>query len=280
MSQRVTRPVLALEKATHQMEQGNLSVRVNLQNEKLQEFKSLANSFNGMAGQVEQTVATLRAFVADAAHELHTPLTALLANLELAQDERNESEQTRYLRRAQEQSQRLEALVQNLLALSRIEAAEAKPGFAPVNIIQLARQTGELFASRAEQSERIFNMDLPEGEVYIDGNESQLQQVIVNLLENALKFTPVNGKISLALECTTNEARLAVADSGIGIPPEDLPYLFKRFHRGRNASAYPGNGLGLAIVNAIVTLHRGTIHVRSEEAQGTLITITLPVSTI
>jgi signal transduction histidine kinase len=280
MSQRVTRPVLVLEKATHQMEQGNLSVRVNLQNEKLQEFHSLANSFNGMAGQVEQTVATLRAFVADAAHELHTPLTALLANLELAQDERNKSEQTRYLGRAQEQSQRLEALVQNLLALSRIEAAEAKPGFAPVNIIQLARQTGELFASRAEQSERIFTLDLPEGEVYIDGNESQLQQVIVNLLENALKFTPVNGKISLALECTTNEAILAVADSGISIPPEDLPYLFKRFHRGRNASAYPGNGLGLAIVNAIVTLHRGTIHVRSEEAQGTLITITLPVLTI
>ena len=74
--------------------------------------------------------------------------------------------------------------------------------------------------------------------------------------------------------------RLAVADSGIGIPAEDLPHLFKRFHRGRNASAYPGNGLGLAIVKAIVTLHQGTIHVQSEEMQGTLITISFPVSSI
>ena len=103
MSKRVTRPVLALEKATRQMEEGDLSVRVNLPDERQQEFLSLANSFNGMAGQVEQTVSTLRAFIADAAHELHTPLTALQTNIELARDEETASARTLYLSRAQEQ---------------------------------------------------------------------------------------------------------------------------------------------------------------------------------
>jgi signal transduction histidine kinase len=280
MSRQVTLPVLALEQATQKMEQGDLGVRVNLQKERQQEFISLANSFNGMAERVEQTVSTLRAFVADAAHELHTPITALQANLELANDDKEDSTRTGYLLRAREQGQRLETLVQNLLDLSRIEAAESKPDFAPVDLNQLARETGELFASRAEQSERIFTMNLAEGEVRVDGNEMQLRQVMVNLLENALKFTPVNGNLSLSVERTTNEACIIISDSGIGIPPEDLPLLFKRFHRARNASAYPGNGLGLAIVKAIVTLHRGSIDVRSGETKGTIITVTLPVSSI
>ena len=277
MSQRVTRPVLALENATRQMEHGNLSVRVNLLHEKQEEFISLANSFNGMADQVEKTIATLRAFVADAAHELHTPLTALKANLELARDEIDEMERSRFLRRAQEQGQRLEMLIQSLLDLSRIEVAEAKTSFAPVDISQLTRETGELFASRAEQSERIFTMTVPDEVVLVYGNESQLRRVIGNLLENAFKFTPIQGNISLTLECMTNDARLIVSDSGIGIPPEDLPYLFERFHRARNVSAYPGSGLGLAIVNAITNLHRGTIIVRSDEKQGTVVIVTLPL---
>jgi signal transduction histidine kinase len=278
MSKRVTHPVLALEKATRQMEQGDLHARVDLREERQEEFLSLANSFNGMAAQVEQTISTLREFVADAAHELHTPLTALLANIELAHDERNAPARTRYLRRAQEQGQRLEALVQSLLDLSRIEAAESRSTFAPVDLIQLVREVGETFASRAEQANRLFTMKLPEERVDAQGNETQLRQVVINLLENALKFTPDGGWISLHLEGSTDQATLMISDSGIGIPPEDLPHLFERFHRGRNASEYPGNGLGLAIVKAIVDAHQGEVAVRSEPMQGTSITVSLPVS--
>jgi len=274
MSKRVTSPVLALEYATRQMEDGDLSVRVNLQNEKQQEFLSLANSFNGMAEQVEQTVSTLRAFVADAAHELHTPLTALQANIELARDEKSASARTRYLSRAQEQGQRLEALVKSLLDLSRIEAAESKPNFVPVDLVQLVREMGEQFASRAEQTERAFTMNVPKDDAHLMGNEMQLRQVLSNLLENALKFTPAGGQISLNLERTANEVVLTITDSGIGIPPEDLPHLFERFHRGRNVSGYAGNGLGLAIVKAIVNLHEGHVVIRSEAEQGTVVNVT------
>src|SRR5207249_4711372 len=163
ISRRISAPVLALTDVTGRMTQGDLSSRADIKSR--DEFGQLARSFNEMAAQVEQTVSTLREFVADAAHELHTPLTALQANLELARDEKNTSARTKYLLRAQEQSQRLEVLVQSLLDLSRIEAAESKSTFAPVNFIQLVREVGEQFASRAEQADRAFTMNLPEDDI-------------------------------------------------------------------------------------------------------------------
>ena len=276
MSKRVTHPVLALEKATRQMEQGDLHARVNIPEERQQEFLSLANSFNGMAAQVEQTILTLREFVADAAHELHTPLTALQANIELARDEKGPTERNRYLARAHEQSQRLDRLVQSLLDLSRIEATDSTSGFEPVNLVPLVREIGEQFASRAEQTDRSFSMEISEDEIQLLGNETQLRQVILNLLENALKFTP-DGSISLTLRRSESEAVLSIRDTGIGIPAQDLPHLFERFHRGRNASEYAGNGLGLAIVKAIVSRHAGTVTIQSQPGQGTAVIVSLPV---
>jgi signal transduction histidine kinase len=277
ISRRVTRPVLALEQATQQMEKGNLAVRVNLQNERQQEFLSLANSFNGMAEQVEQTVSTLRAFVADAAHELHTPLTALQTNLELARDEKNASARNHYLSRAQEQGQRLEALVKSLLDLSRIEASESISNLTPVNLSQLVRGVSEQFASRAEQTEHEFEIIQLEENVSVMGNADQLRQVLINLFENALKFTPKAGRISVDFEADGDEVRLTIKDTGIGIPAEDLHHLFERFHRGRNVSNYVGNGLGLAIVKAIIAAHRGNITVQSEPGSGTQMVVSVPL---
>lgn len=278
MSRRVTRPVLALENATRQMERGDLAVRVNLPHEKQQEFLSLASSFNGMAEQVEQTVSTLRAFVADAAHELHTPLTALQTNLELAGEEKNASARTRYLSRAQDQGQRLEALVNSLLDLSRIEAAESKAGFLSLDLVQVVREVSEPFASRAEQTDRAFRLTFPGERMPVSGNEAQLRQVIVNLLENAFKFTPEGGWVSLSLGRDSDRVMLTVADSGIGIPSDDLPHIFERFHRGRNVAEYAGNGLGLAIVKAIAEAHSGRVEVQSPgPGEGSTFQVSLPL---
>jgi len=273
-SNRITTPLTELTKVTLQMSQGNLAARANVRSK--DEIGVLGKSFNEMASQVEDMVSTLRSFVADAAHELHTPLTSLQTNLELARDEQNASTQDYYLSRAQEQSQRLEALVRSLLDLSRIEATGTKL-FTPVDMTQLVREVGEQAASRAEQAEREFKMNIFESPAFVNGNENQLRQVLINLFENAIKFTPKNGSISIKLERILNEAKLTVADTGIGIPPEDLPHLFERFHRGRNASEYPGNGLGLAIVKAIVAVHGGNVAVESNFSQGTVLVVTIPV---
>jgi signal transduction histidine kinase len=274
-SQRVTRPVLALEYATREMARGDLGARASLSNERQLEFVSLANSFNEMAERVEEMVGTLRSFVADAAHELHTPLTALQTNLELARDEKDASARTLYLSRVQEQGQRLEALVKSLLDLSRIEAAEAQPDFEPVDVADLFHEVAEQFASRAEQSNRVFKLDIPGEKLETSGNELQLKQVLGNLLDNAIKFTRENDTISLSVEKADDEIVIKVSDTGIGIPPEDRENLFKRFHRGRTVSRFAGNGLGLAIVKAIVEAHGGSVSAESDLAKGSEFKVTL-----
>jgi signal transduction histidine kinase len=275
ISRRISAPVLALSDVTARMTQGNLSSRADVKGR--DEFGQLARSFNEMASRVEETVETLRTFVADAAHELHTPLTALQTNLELARDEKNTLARNRYLERVQEQSQRLEALVKSLLDLSRIEAAESKLDLTPVDLSQLVREISEPFASRAEQTEHEFEVNLFEENVSVRGNPEQLRQVMINLLENALKFTAANGLISVAFGAVGDEAKLTITDTGIGIPAADLPHLFERFHRGHNASNYAGNGLGLAIVKAIVIAHQGNVTVQSEPGKGTQVNVSIPL---
>ena len=276
ISKRVTQPVLALTEASQRMENGELSTRVALPGEKQQEFIALARAFNAMAGQMENTVATLREFVSDAAHELNTPLTALKTNLELAAAEPDLNRCEHFLARAIEQNQRLETLTHSLLDLSRIEAAQAP--LEPVDLCQLVAETGERFASRAEQAERSFTLLMPENTVTISGNQRQLERALGNLLENALKFTPPGGTITLKLEA---DATLSVSDTGIGIRPDDLPQLFKRFHRGHNAADYAGNGLGLAIVKAVMDAHAGTVHAEScGPGCGSTFTLVFPGLTI
>ena len=277
-SRDVTRPVLALTNATRQMEQGNLAMRANLPGTKqADEFQGLADSFNSMAQRVEDTVSTLRAFVSDAAHELNTPLTALKTNLELAANEPDIAQKEIFLARAIEQNRRLELLTSGLLDLSRIEIAQPSTDPEPVKLRQLVAEAGERFASRAEQAERSFQLDLPEDEVTIPGNVLQLQRALDNLLENALKFTPQGGAICLQMQQKDDQVHLIVTDTGIGVLPEDLPRLFGRFHRGRNSAEFPGNGLGLAIVKAIIAAHGGQVHVQSAgREQGSQFTLILP----
>jgi signal transduction histidine kinase len=265
ISQQVIRPVLALTEATHRLEMGELSSRVQLENEKQQEFQSLAHVFNSMALQVENTVSTLRHFVSDAAHELNTPLTALKTNLELAASETDPAQKALFLHRAIEQNQRLEDLSSSLLDLSRLEAAALPAQHTPLDLRQLLSEIGETYASRAEQSGQSFSLILPEESVWVSGNYGQLQRAAANLLENALKFTPSGGCIQLSLETDAQQAVISVSDSGIGVPPEDLPQLFERFHRGRNSGAYPGSGLGLAIVRAIARTHNGQVEAQRLE---------------
>ncbi len=277
-SRRFTRPVLALNDATQKMESGDLSARVNmLEKNPVTEFQTLAHSFNCMAQQVEDTVSTLQAFVADAAHELHTPLTALHTNLELAADETDSSRRTLFLERAKEQSLRLEGLVSGLLNLSRLEASQLKSEAGPLDLGVLLGEMNEQLASRTEQAGRNFSLILPEARVIVKGNFHHLQQVITNLFENSLKFTPVGGSIKISLFCEERDAVLTITDTGIGIPPEDLPNLFERFHRGRNAASFPGSGLGLAIVKALLNINGGTIAVESQFQQGTKMIVRLPL---
>jgi signal transduction histidine kinase len=261
ISRRISAPLLELTAVTERMSGGDLSTRADIRGQ--DELGRLGRSFNEMAMQVEATITTLRRFVSDAAHELHTPLTALRTNLELAANEPDESARIAFVGRAQAQVARLESLTGELLDLSRIESGAAPDNRAPLDLGELTRLTCEPYASQAEQSGIELSLDLPAQSLIVNGNEAQLQCALGNLLDNACKFTPADGTVSVHLRCKGPWTELCVQDTGIGIPADDLPQLFNRFHRASNAATYPGSGLGLAIVKAILVGHGGEVSVEN-----------------
>lgn len=275
MSRRLVRPLLALTTVTAQMATGQLGARASVRRE--DELGTLSHAFNQMAGQIEEKIMALRHFVADAAHELHTPLTALQTDLHLLEARADPLQQKR-LTRAQNQAQRLQELADSLLVLSRLEAETGIRKRPHLSLTQLVQSAGESYASQAEQAHLDFEMRLPQQSVLIPGDESQLRRALVNVLDNSLKFTPSPGEIVLSLAVEGDTAVVSVRDSGIGIPPDDVPQLFSRFHRGRNSAAYPGSGLGLAIVQEIMVRHNGRVTIESG-GWGTEVRLILPEET-
>ncbi|MBI5959126.1 MAG: HAMP domain-containing histidine kinase [Chloroflexi bacterium] len=274
VSRSISHPTLALVDATQQMAQGDLSTRVNLP--RRDEFGLLAQTFNAMAERVESTVKTLRQFVADAAHELNTPLTALRTNLELTATSEIPTAARDDLRHALAELVRLEKLTRSLLTLARLESSDTALQRSPIDLAQITRQMYERYASRAEQENLTFALEIPEKAVPVQGDQAQITRVLDNLLDNAIKFTPAGGRVVIGLRAEGSDAACWVEDTGIGIPENELPKLFSRFHRGRNAAAYPGNGLGLVIVKSIVEEHGGQINVLSQNGL-TRFTVSLPV---
>ena len=273
ISLRLTRPLLDLTRVTQQMASGDLGTRADVR--RRDEVGQLATAFNEMAQRVEGTVLTLRRFVADAAHELHTPLTALQTNLELLGQEATRQRRETLTARARSQVSRLETLTTSLLDLSSIEAGAADVAHESVDAVALIREVAELYASQAEQAGLDFALAVPPQPVTLCGEAGQLRQAVGNLLDNAVKFTPAGGTVQVALQLKAGWVTVTVTDDGSGIPEADLPHLFSRFYRGRNATARPGNGLGLAIVQAIAAAHGGTVGAENTHP-GARFTLRLP----
>ena len=283
ISRRISAPVLALTNVTTRMATGDLSSRAKIQSR--DEFGQLANSFNEMADQVETTVVALRRFVSDAAHELHTPLTALRTNLDLAAD--NAADRQLFIERAQTTVKRMEELTNDLLDLSRLEATGTRQSDTAIELTALIRQRAEVYASQAEQAGLVFEMELPDNQVPIRADVVSVQRALDNLVDNACKFTPQGGQVSVQLTvgnarrsvptANSEQCEVSVSDTGIGIPQDDLSQLFNRFHRGRNATAYPGSGLGLAIVKAIMEHQGGEVSVENM-ARGARFSLKWPVA--
>ncbi len=274
LSSRVSHPVAELTEAADRMHDGDLSARATVVRD--DEVGRLAESFNAMAGRIESTVVALRRFVADAAHQIGTPLTALQADLELAEQVAQSGDEQRLVGRALEQTHRLEALSRDLLRLSRIEAGEEIGDIGLVDVTVLAREAADAAASRAEQAGLTLVLDLTAEPLMVAADGAQLQVVIDNLLDNAVKFTPVEGEVTLAVHREGELAVIVVADTGVGIPAEEHGQVFGRFHRARNVAAYPGSGLGLAIVRATVERFGGSVSFTSA-ATGTRFKVKLPL---
>ncbi len=219
----------------------------------------------------------LRRFVGDAAHEIGTPLTALRADLELAEGVASTDDERRLIGRALTQADRLQSLSESLLSLSRIEAGDPNGTIERVDLAATVSEAAEAVASRAEQAGLELGVDVPSPALYVMADPARLRTVVESLLDNAVKFTPDGGTVTVTARADGGWATATVADTGIGIPEAEHGDVFSRFHRARNVSAYQGSGLGLAIVLATVERYGGAVSFESSDA-GTRFEIRLPLA--
>jgi len=244
------------------------------------ELETLAVALNRMISRIQDAVEQNRRFVADASHELRTPLAILRGELENVVTRNQLSKETRdTLGSNLEEVERLGKIVEGLFALSRLDAGEAQAEAIEFDLARLAVTTTEQMALLAEDKS-ISLIANPGEAVFVRGDSSRLKQVIVNLVDNAIKYTLPGGQVKVSVRAEANSAVLEVKDNGIGIPKRDLPHIFERFYRVDKARSRElgGAGLGLSIVKSICTAHNAEIHVQSEEKQGTTFTVRLPLA--
>jgi len=241
-------------------------------------LQRLSISLNHMLTRLRDSVHTSRRFLADASHELRTPLTVIKGELqELVADEVDRSEVRERIGSVLEEVARLEHLVSGLLVLSRLDAGDAQREWVDVNLDELAASTVEQMRLVAEDR-GIQLQSSALAPVTVRGDGGRLKQVIVNLLDNAIKFTPRGGVVSLRTQPRDDYGILEVSDSGIGIPPDSLPHVFDRFYRVDAARSREdgGAGLGLSIVRSICTAHGAEIEVDSAPGSGSRFRVKFP----
>jgi signal transduction histidine kinase len=220
-------------------------------------------------------------FLSTASHELKTPLTVLLGNVQLLQRRQRQAaslaeQDQRLLRIIGEQAVRLNRLIAALLDISRLQTGQLTIMRAPLDIGALVRQVVD--EVRPTLVQHTLACNLPDTPLMIEGDELRLEQVLQNLLSNAVKYSPGGGPITVRVERQGERVCVAIADQGIGIPQANLPKLFERFYRADNVDPQKisGMGIGLYVVRAIVELHGGEVDVVSPEAGGSIFTVYLP----
>ncbi|MFZ6026646.1 MAG: sensor histidine kinase [Chloroflexota bacterium] len=269
------KPIHALNAATQLVAQGDFEnpVPANAKDE----IGALARSFNEMIRRLKRARDQRRQMTADIAHELRTPLSLILGHTEAMSDGvLPPTPET--LSIVYDEAQRLTRLVEDLRTLSLSETGELSLDRQPVLPAQAFGAIAEIYRSRAEQHEIELDLDIPADLPGILADADRIGQVLRNLLENALRFTPAGGRVSLSVRKVGNGLQLRLQDSGPGIAADDLPHVFERFYRADKARNRQdgGSGLGLAIARSLVELHGGKIWAESRPGQGAAFTIWLP----
>lgn len=284
ISRRLLRPVQQLQQASVRVADGDLSQQTPV--ETADELGALATAFNHMVQAVREMVAQQRLFVANASHELRTPLTNIKLRSEalLGGADQDPAVARRYLSEIDREADRLARLASALLDLSRLEEGRVVPAPAEaVDLLPLLHGVADATALQIAQAGLTFCVELPPTLPRVAVWPEQIEAVLVNLLDNAIKFTPAGGQISLSAETTDKACLIRVADTGPGIPAADQPHIFERFYRADKArsrvdvqSGSSGAGLGLSIAKALVEQNGGRITVASQPNAGAVFTVELP----
>jgi heavy metal sensor kinase len=276
MARRALRPVRDLTSTAAEISSSSLDKRVPLGTSH-DELSLLAQTFNDMIARLDATFKSQQQFIADASHDLRTPLTVLQMELELLLLSGTHEERTRIaLEKSLIEIDRLTRLATDLLFLARADARQLALERSVFRIDELMLECVGQLKALAEPLGITFLFDMDEP-VEISADEGLLRRLLINLLDNALKFSPQDSLISITLSVAENHVAIAIADQGPGIPDVDISRIFNRFHRMESSRTSAGSGLGLAIAKAIADEHGGTIEVDSKPGSGSTFTLVLPL---
>jgi signal transduction histidine kinase len=273
----MTQPLRDMAAAAHRMETGDYTTRVHTRSR--DEVGQLATAFNRMSAELENLERSRRDLLANVSHELKTPITAIRAHLENLLDG-VEDPDPHTLQVMLAQTERLGRLIEQLLELSRLESGELPLQREDLALAPLVTQVlSEIEVARSDRGVAV-DSELPDDLPAVDADPERVHQVLFNLLDNAVRFTPSGGAVTVSAHRQNGSVEVQVADTGVGIPQEHLPRLFERFYRADPARSREdgGTGIGLAIARSVVEAHGGHISAVSEPGKGSVFTFDLPVA--
>jgi len=286
ISKTLISPIQGMTKAAEAMADGDFSRKIRV--DSADEIGVLAKAFNDMAAQIESMLEELksaeklrREFVANVSHELRTPLTNIRSYAETISDDKDipQEMEDEFLRIIINQSDRMTKIVQDLLELSRYDSGASVLAIEEFSIEQAVRDVYAAIALEARKRSHVLNLELEWKLPKVKGDRAKIEQVLMNIIANALKYTPDGGTIAIYSGTTGGDVWVKVEDTGVGIPSEDILRVFDRFYRVDKARTREsgGTGLGLSIAKEIITRHGGDIMIDSTPGVGTSVTVKLPI---
>jgi two-component system sensor histidine kinase BaeS len=284
VSRQVVIPVQEMMLASRRIAEGHYSERVqiaaNVKSSEMDELDQLALSFNRMASALEQVESKRRQLIGDVAHELRTPLTTIKGSMEGLIDGMLPSNEDAF-QEIYREADRMERLVNDLQELSRVEVGAYDLELRPLAVSHLVDVTVQRLSRQFEEKGIVLDLNIPKGLPNVYADENRIYQVLLNLVGNALQYTPQGGRVEITADYAEGEVFITVTDTGIGIPKEHLENIFTRFYRvdKSRSRAGGGSGIGLTISKHLVEAHGGRIWVEDNQSRkGSVFAFTLPIA--
>lgn len=272
----VDRPVERILEATQRIAAGDFSVRLQISHSyrRYDEYDLIAENINRMAGELSRTEVVHNDFISNVSHELKTPISILRSYAMAMRNENlDPAVRSRYAQVLVSASDRLSALVTNILKLNKLENQELSPQYETIRLDEMLAQSLLQFEEKIDEKGLELDCDLKE--VYVKSDSNFLEIVWNNLISNAVKFTETGGKIKVTLGAENGQAVVKISDTGCGISRETGMHIFDKFYQGETSHAQEGNGLGLALVKKVIDILGGEISVESEEGKGSVFMVKL-----